>query len=99
MAAAREYVQRVCAAVRSSAALAALGGDVPELLAAQLRAHQILQRYSRDDTCGAGRRRQQWRGNITMTWLWCQNILQNSISLTGNNLYLHLQLKYLCLWR
>lgn len=44
-AAMREYVSRVCAAVLSSEALAALGPDVPALLAAQLRASAIVTRY------------------------------------------------------
>ncbi|KAJ0176992.1 hypothetical protein K1T71_007001 [Dendrolimus kikuchii] len=40
----REYVGRVCAAVACNATLAALGEDVPALLADQLRAHAILYR-------------------------------------------------------
>ncbi|CAG4979420.1 unnamed protein product [Colias eurytheme] len=43
-AAMREYVSRVCAAVTSSAQLAALGPDVPDLLADQLRAYAALTR-------------------------------------------------------
>ncbi|KAM3964330.1 LOW QUALITY PROTEIN: uncharacterized protein ACR2FA_001299 [Aphomia sociella] len=43
-AATREYVSRVCAAVLDSEPLAALGPDVPALLAAQLRAAAILDR-------------------------------------------------------
>lgn len=41
-AAMREYVSRVCAAVRASPTLAALGADVPALLADQLRAAAAL---------------------------------------------------------
>ncbi|PZC86213.1 hypothetical protein B5X24_HaOG211374 [Helicoverpa armigera] len=43
-AAMREYVSRVCAAVLASEPLAALGPDVPALLAAQLRASAIVTR-------------------------------------------------------
>lgn len=41
----REYVSRVCGAVRASDALRALGPGLPELLVAQLRAHLALHRY------------------------------------------------------
>ncbi|XP_022835080.1 uncharacterized protein LOC111362612 [Spodoptera litura] len=47
-AAMREYVSRVCAAVMASEALAALGPDVPALLAAQLRASAIVARAEED---------------------------------------------------
>ncbi|XP_038212023.1 uncharacterized protein LOC119832423 [Zerene cesonia] len=40
----REYVSRVCGAVAASAQLAALGADVPDLLADQLRAYVALTR-------------------------------------------------------
>ncbi|XP_037872717.1 uncharacterized protein LOC101743057 isoform X2 [Bombyx mori] len=40
----REYVSRVCGAVRASDALRALGPGLPELLVAQLRAHLALHR-------------------------------------------------------
>ncbi|CAH0701426.1 unnamed protein product [Spodoptera exigua] len=43
-AAMREYVSRVCGAVMASEALAALGPDVPALLAAQLKASAIVAR-------------------------------------------------------
>ncbi|XP_059059117.1 uncharacterized protein LOC131852469 [Achroia grisella] len=43
-AAMREYISRVCGAVLESEPLAALGPDVPALLAAQLRAAAILDR-------------------------------------------------------
>lgn len=41
----REYVTRVCNAVLASEPLAALGTGIPELLAAQLRAAAITDRY------------------------------------------------------
>lgn len=44
-AALREYVTRVCNAVLASEPLAALGTDIPELLAAQLRAAAIADWY------------------------------------------------------
>lgn len=42
---AKEYVSRVANAVRNSPELQALGPDIPELLAAQLQATAILNRY------------------------------------------------------
>lgn len=41
----REYVSRVCGAVLSCERLLALGPEIPALLAQQLRANAIVDRY------------------------------------------------------
>lgn len=53
----REYVSRVCTAVMASEALAALGPDVPALLAAQLRASAIVARQVARSVVHVGRNR------------------------------------------